>query len=84
MVCIYHQWKLLHMDENNTYLQTKQLERLRLILSVSKSLRDNGAETMLIGDINIDIWPPNDPAQRKDIKHLYAEYKSVMNELGMS
>ena len=49
-----------------------------------KSLRDNGAETMLIGVINIDLWPPNDPAQRKDIKQLYQEYRSVMNKLGMS
>ena len=49
-------------------------------MDLIKSLRYN----LLIGDINIDLWPPNDPAQRKDIKQLYEEYRSVMNELGMS
>ena len=36
-----------------------------------------------MGDLNIDLWPPNHPSQRQDIKRLSAEYLSILNQQDM-
>ena len=82
-ICLYRQWQILHKDEPNSGLPIKQLERLNPVMDLLRQFSSNNDELLLIGDINIDLWPPNDPSNRKDIKQIYNEYRSVMNELGI-
>ena len=39
---------------------------------------------MVIGDLNLDLWPPNDAYRGNDIKKLLERYTSVMDECSMS
>ena len=83
LICVYRQWKLLHVDDSSSNLPTKQLKRLEKIIEAITGVINEGRETLLIGDVNIDLWPPNNPGQRSDIKALYELYTSVMNKLSM-
>ena len=83
LVCVYRQWKLLHIDDPSSNLPAKQLARLELILETINKIIKDGKETLLIGDLNIDLWPANNPGQRKDIKALFELYQSVINQLGL-
>ena len=47
------------------------------------NLRNENKDVVCIGDLNIDLWPPNDPGHRQDIKRLSEIYMSVMNDMGM-
>ena len=83
LVCVYRQWKLLHTKDDLSNLPINQLKRFELILGVISQLVNEGREILLIGDINIDLWPPNNPGHRKDIKALHELYTSVINQLGL-
>ena len=83
LVCIYRQWKLIHVDDSSSNLPSQQLSRLETIMEIIARVISEGRETVIIGDINIDLWPPNNPGQRQDIKGLHELYTSVMNRLGM-
>ena len=37
----------------------------------------------MLGDVNIDLWAPNDPGQRPEIKALSEEYLSVLTQTAM-
>ena len=83
LVCVYRQWRLINETSYNSNHIDKQVERLHKILGVISDLRQLNNEVICMGDLNIDLWPPNDPGQRPDIKKLSAEYLSVMNQQGM-
>ena len=83
MLCIYRQWKLLHTEDVNSNKLEKQLDRLRSILSVITKIRADNKELIMLGDVNIDLWAPNDPGQRPEIKALSEEYLSVLNQTAM-
>ena len=81
-ICLYRQWQILHKVEPNSGLPIKQLERFNHVMDLLRQFSSNNDKLLLIGDINIDLWPPNDPANRKDIKQIYNEYRSVLMNLG--
>ena len=83
LVCVYRQWRLINETNYNSNHIFKQVERLNNIMGVISSLRQSNNEVICMGDLNIDLWPPNDPSQRPDLKKLSAEYLSVMNQEGM-
>ena len=52
-------------------------------MSVIMQIRSESKELMMLVDCNIDLWSPNDPGQRPDLKALSEDYLSVLNQTGM-
>ena len=70
-VCVFRQWRLVNKKTYNSNNISKQLEGFDNILKVISELRMGNNEVVCLGDLNIDLWPPNYLSQRHDLKTLF-------------
>ena len=73
-VCSSRQWRLIQRDDYNSHNIARQNQWPSEIINVIMHLRLTNHGVILLGDLNIDLWAPNDSGQRADIKTLSKEY----------
>ena len=62
LICIYRQWKpFKKMNKPESKMLPEQLEGSDLILNPIKQLFAEGKQLVLMGHLNLNLWPPNDP-----------------------
>ena len=71
LVCNYRQWKGTSPQCNyNSRLDSDCIARFKQMLLLWRRSCKAGARCTIIGDINIDRLPENDPSNRPDLKNL--------------